>query len=82
MMNNNALQLFSSLLKVLTSPYQHELFKALLSLLLEGTGQARAGHAPGKSPAALSRFLNLYSWNVRTMICLLRRALLEHSALR
>ncbi len=74
---NNALQLFSSLLKVLASPYQQESFKALMSLLLEGTGQGRAGHASGKSPAALSRFLNSYSWNARTMIRLLRRALME-----
>ncbi len=76
-MNNNALQVFSSLLKVLTSRYQQESFKVLMSLLLEGTGQGRVGYASGKSPAALSRFLNSYTWNARTMIRLLRRALLE-----
>lgn len=71
-MNRTALQLFSSILTLLTSPYQHASFKALMGLLLTSRGQGRAGHAPGKSASAISRFLNTYSWNTRGMIRLVR----------
>jgi hypothetical protein len=60
-MNTNALQLFLSLHKFLTSCYQRENFKALMALLLEANGHGRAEHVKGKSPAAISRFLNLRS---------------------
>ncbi len=81
-MNTNALLLFSSLQRFLTSHHQRENFKALMALLLEANGHGRAEHVEGKSPAAISRFLNVRSWNVRAMVRTLRQAVTEELAQR
>lgn len=79
-MNTNALLLFSSLHKFLTSYHQRENFKALMAMLLEANGHGRAEHVEGKSPAAISRFLNVRSWNIRAMVRTLRQAVTKELA--
>jgi hypothetical protein len=49
----------------------------LLALFLKGDGRPHPHHAHGKSPAALSRFLNQYRWNTRRLIRQTRRAAME-----
>ena len=40
----------------------------MLALFLKGDGCPTLRNSSSKSPAALSRFLNHYSWNARTII--------------
>lgn len=59
------------------SRYQEESFKAMMGLLLEGQGRAKAQHCQVRSPAALSRFMNEYCWSTRELIRQVRQALLD-----
>ena len=67
-MNKHAQQLFCTLQTLFTSRHQSASFSALLALFLKGDGYPTLRHSSGKSPAALSRFLNHYTWNARTLI--------------
>ncbi len=77
MINQDAQVLFSQLLKLMPSSDQQNSLKALMKLLLEGDGNARPEHSSVKSPTALSRFLNLYPWNTRSLIRELRQQALQ-----
>jgi hypothetical protein len=57
--------------------YQRASLKAMLALFLEARGIALPEHSKHKSPSALSRFLNLYSWSTRAFIRLLRKYALQ-----
>lgn len=80
----HARQLVYELLELMPTPYQRASLKAMLALFLEARGSALPEHSKHKSPSALSRFLNLYSWSTRALIRLLRKyalqALLERSS--
>lgn len=81
----HARQLVYELLELMPTPYQQASLKAMLALFLEARGSALPEHSKHKSPSALSRFLNLYSWSsTRAFIRLLRKyalqALLERSS--
>jgi hypothetical protein len=67
-MNRHAQALFCNLQQLFATPYQRTSFKVLLALFLKGDGRPHPHHAHGKSPAALSRFLNRYRWNTRRLI--------------
>jgi hypothetical protein len=56
------------------SPYQRQSLQALLALFLKAQGAPPPEHSQLKSPSALSRFLNVYSWSVRQVIRRLRGA--------
>jgi hypothetical protein len=80
----HARQLVYELLELMPTPYQQASLKTMLTLFLEARGSALPQHSKHKSPSALSRFLNLYSWSTRAFIRLLLKyalqALLERSS--
>ena len=76
-MNHHARSLFCSLQTIFATPYQRTSFKVLLALFLKGDGRPHPHHAQGKSPAALSRFLNHYRWSARRLIRQTRHAAVE-----
>lgn len=76
-MNHHARTLFCNLQRLFASPYQRASFKVLMALFLKGDGRPHPHHAHGKSPAALSRFLNHYRWNARSLIRQTRHAAVE-----
>ena len=67
-MNTNARHLFSTLLSLLPTTDQQASLKALINQFLESDGNARPEHTEVKSAASLSRFLNRYQWNSRSLI--------------
>lgn len=67
-MNHHARHLFCTLQTLFTTPYQQASFRALLALFLHADGRPHLRHAPHKSASALSRFLNTYTWNARSLI--------------
>jgi hypothetical protein len=67
-MNQNAHLLFSTLLSLLPTTDQQASLKALVSQFLESDGNARPEHTEVKSATSLSRFLNQYHWNTRSLI--------------
>jgi len=67
-MNKHAQQLFCTLQQLFTSRHQRASFSALMALFLKGDGCACLCHSSSKSSAALSRFLNHYTWNARAVI--------------
>lgn len=67
-MNKHAQDLFCTLQALFTSRLRRASFTALLALFLKGDGCPTLRRSSGKSPAALSRFLNHYTWNARTLI--------------
>ena len=67
-MNKHAQELFCTLQALFTSRHQRANFSAMLALFLKGDGCPTLRNSSSKSPAALSRFLNHYSWNARTII--------------
>lgn len=75
-MNQHAQQLFCTLQQLFTSRHQRASFRALVALFLKGDGHAQLRHSSSKSAAALSRFLNHYTWNARTVI----RTTRQHAA--
>ena len=76
-MNKHAQDLFCTLQTLFTSRHQRASFTALLALFLKGDGCPTLRCSSSKSPAALSRFLNLYSWNARGLIRATRAHALE-----
>jgi hypothetical protein len=76
-MNTTAQGLFCEITEEMPSRYQEKSFQAMLGLLLEGQGRAKAEHCEVKSPAALSRFMNEYSWSTRQVIRQVRQRLLH-----
>lgn len=77
-MNLDAQRLFSLVLALLPSGYQKQSLRALMALLLQGEGIARAGHSEHKSGSALSRFLKVYGWNTRSLIGVVRKRVLAY----
>jgi len=82
-MNKNAQGLFLLVLAMMPSPHLKASLKAVLYVLLSGGELGRAEHSRSKSPSALSRFLNLYEWNLWGLVRRVRRwvegVLLEQS---
>lgn len=82
-MNKNAQALFSLVAEQMPSSHQKANLKALLQVLLSGSGNSRAEHSQSKSPAALSRFLNRSEWGlfglVRKVRRFIERVLLEQN---
>lgn len=76
-MNTTARDLFCKITEEMPSQYQEASFKAMMGLLLEGQGRAKAEHCKVKSPAALSRFMNEYKWSTRKLIGQVRQTLLN-----
>ena len=76
-MNQHALKLFCTLEHIFTSHHLTASFKTMMALFLKGDRHPQPHHAHGKSPAALSRFLNQYTWNSRSLIRQTRRAAVQ-----
>jgi hypothetical protein len=70
----HAQELIYHLLEAMPSPYQRQSLQALLALFLRAQGAPLPEHSQLKSPSALSRFLNVYTWSVREVIRRLREA--------
>jgi len=70
----HAQELVYQLLELMPSPYQRQSLQAVLELFLRAQGTPLPEHSQLKSPSALSRFLNLYTWSVRGLIRHLRGA--------
>lgn len=75
-MNQEARSLFCTLERLLPTAHQLQSFRALIAAFLSADGNPRPAHVRGKSPAALSRFLNRYPWNARAIIRAARGAIL------
>lgn len=73
-MNQHAQALFCTLQNLFATSYQRASFRALMALFLRGDGRPHPSYSHGKSPAALSRFLNHYRWSVRGLIRQTRQA--------
>lgn len=76
-MNKHAQRLFCTLRELFASRHQRANFTAMLALFLKGDGCPYLRHSSSKSPAALSRFLNQYAWNARSLIRHTRVAALQ-----
>jgi hypothetical protein len=70
----HAQELVYQLLELMPSSYQRQSLQALLELFLRVQGTPLPEHSQLKSPSALSRFLNVYTWSVRQVIRRLRGA--------
>lgn len=66
-----------TLLNLMPSAYQRDSLQVMLGLFLEAQGHPLPQQAKAKSPSALSRFLNHYSWSTRSVIRAARGAVLE-----
>jgi Transposase DDE domain len=66
-----------SLICLMPSPYQKDSLQAMLGLFLGEAGHALPADTKVKSPSALSRFLNHYSWSTRGVIRATRRQILQ-----
>lgn len=75
-MNNHAQHLYCQLCNLFTNPHHKTSFQTLLSSFLRADGRPQPHHARGKSASALSRFLNHYPWNTRTLIRTTRQAVI------
>lgn len=76
-MTTHAQKLVYDLLDRMPTDHQRASLKTMLALFLEARGAALPEHAERKSPSALSRFLNLYSWPTRAAVRTLRREVCE-----
>lgn len=76
-MNHEARTLFCSLETLLPTPDQLASFQTMLAAILTADGNPRPAHAPAKGPGALSRFVNQYGWNARSLIWTVWHAILE-----
>lgn len=65
-----------TLLNLMPSSYQRDNLQVMLGLFLEAQGHPLLQFAQAKSPSALSRFLNAYSWSTRGVIRAARNAVL------
>ena len=70
-------QLYRDVLTVFTRKQHLDTAQVLLNLFLHARGQPLPQLAKVKSPAAISRFLNRYDWNLRAIIRMMRRYALE-----
>lgn len=64
----HAQKLVYILLSLMPSQYQRENLEAMLGLFLEAQGHPLPQHSKGKSPSALSRFLNIRHWSTQQVI--------------
>ncbi len=69
--------LVALLLNLMPTDDQRDNLQALLALFLQARGYPLPQHSTTKSPSALSRFLNHYSWPTRQVIRSVRNHLLE-----
>lgn len=67
--------MYSDILSLFDHKAHQDTFRVLLDLFLEAKGRPLPAGAVVKSPSALSRFLNHYSWNTRAFV----RALRQHA---
>ena len=70
-------QLVYTLLSLMPSVYQQENLEVMLGLFLEAQGHPLPRHSKTKSASALSRFLNIYAWSTRKVICTTRASVLK-----
>jgi len=68
-------QLFSDVMLAFKRKQHRETFEVMMNLFLTGQGQPLPQLATVKSPSAVSRFLNHYTWDVRAVI----RAMRQHA---
>jgi hypothetical protein len=73
----HAQNLVYCLLAVMPSQYQKASFIAMMGLFLGEDGHAVPEHTLVKSPSALSRFFNHYSWSTREVIRVMRQGVRE-----
>jgi DDE superfamily endonuclease len=66
-----------SLLALMPSVPQKASFSAMMGLFLGADGHAVPQHTSMKSPSALSRFLNHYSWSTRAVVRTMRQAVMK-----
>jgi hypothetical protein len=76
-LREQAQALVAMLLNLMPTDYQRDNLQALLGLFLQARGYPLPQHSTTKSPSALSRFLNHYSWPTRQVIRSVRKHLLE-----
>src|SRR3982751_3408753 len=76
-MTTHAQKLVYDLLDRMPTAHRRASLETMLALFLEARGAALPEHAERKSPSALSRFLNLYSWPTRAAVRTLRREVCE-----
>ena len=74
---SRAQNLFYEALDTFTRKQHRDTFQVLLHLFLQARGKPHPHYSQVKSPAALSRFLNKYTWNLRSLIRVLRRQALQ-----
>jgi Transposase DDE domain len=75
--SEHAQLLVYSLVCLMPTPYQKASLQAMLGLFLGEEGHALPAYTEVKSPSALSRFLNHYSWSTRCVIRTTRRRVLQ-----
>ena len=78
---NRAGQLYADVLSTFSRKQHLDTVQVLLSLFLTARGQPFPQLATVKSPSAISRFLNHYHWNIRSVIRTMRRHALEQFVL-
>ncbi|EYB69386.1 hypothetical protein DEIPH_ctg008orf0116 [Deinococcus phoenicis] len=66
-------RLYSDILPCFSRKQHRESFEVILNLFLDGSGRPFPERATGKSPAALSRFLNHAAWNTGQLCRVLRQ---------
>lgn len=69
--------LFNTIRQQFATEHQRTSFATLIAGFLHATGNPKPEHASVKSAPALSRFLNQYAWNTRSLIRLVRAFILE-----
>lgn len=72
-MNSQAHDLCCQIEATFESRHHKASLKSLLSLFLNGNGQALPDHSDHKSASALSRFLNVYAWELRPVLRTMRQ---------
>ena len=72
-----AQELMNTLKQLMPTVYQQETLESILAMFLEGTGHSLPHHCTTKSESAISRFLNYYQWSTRSLICFVRKSILD-----
>ena len=70
--NTRAGQLYTDILAIFRRKQHLESVQVLLCLFLAAMGKPLPTYATVKSPAALSRFLNHYSWSLTALVRVMR----------
>jgi len=73
----HAQNLVYTLLSLMPSAYQQENLEAMLGLFLQAQGYPLPEHSKSKSASALSRFLNIYNWSTKGVICATRKRVIK-----